>query len=147
MFKHILIPTDGSRLAAKGIKAGVRLAKALGAKVSGVYVIAPYVPPLYGEGTIYVPGISPQEYKKFGERQARKALAAVEIEAQAARVPCTTIFVTGLPWEGIVKAARQRKCDAIAMASHGRGGMTGLILGSETTRVLANSKLPVIVFR
>ncbi len=147
MFKHILIPTDGSRLAAKGIKAGVKLAKALGAKVSGVYVIAPYVPPLYGEGAIYVPGISPQEYKKFAERQARKALAALEIEAQASRTPCTTSFVTGLPWEGILKAARQRKCDAIVMASHGRGGMTGLILGSETTRVLANSKLPVIVIR
>lgn len=147
MFRHILIPTDGSRLAAKGIKAGVKLAKALGAKVSAVYVVAPYVPPLYGEGAIYVPGVSPQDHKKFAERQARKALAAVEIEAQASRVPCTTSFATGLPWEGILKVARQRKCDAIVMASHGRGGMSGLLLGSETTRVLANSKLPVIVIR
>lgn len=147
MFKHILIPTDGSRLAAKGIKAGVRLAKALGAKVSGVYVIAPYVPPVYGEAAMYVPGLSPQDYKKYSERQAKKVLAAVQIEAQAARVPCTTTFITGLPWQGILKVARQRKCDAIAMASHGRGGMSGLILGSETTRVLANSKLPVIVLR
>ena len=147
MFRNILIATDGSRLAAKGIKAGVKLAKALGARVTGVFVVAPYVPPLYGEGAIYIPGISPQEYKKHAERQARKALAAVEIEAEAAGVPCATAIATGLPWEGILKAARQRKCDAIAMTSHGRGGMSGLILGSETTRVLANSKLPVIVFR
>jgi nucleotide-binding universal stress UspA family protein len=148
MYKHILIPTDGSKLAAKGVKAGVRLAKALGAKATGVYVIPPYVPPMYGEGAIYVPGRSPQEYKKFSEKQAKKALAAVEVEAETAGVPCVTQFLVAQhPWQGILKAARSRKCDAIAMASHGRGGLGGLILGSETTHVLANSKTPVLVTR
>jgi nucleotide-binding universal stress UspA family protein len=148
VYKHILLPTDGSKLAAKGFKAGVKLAKALGARVTGVYVIAPYMPPMYGEGVVYVPGLSPQDYKKHSERAAKKALAAVEIEASTARVRCATRFVTAAhPYEGILRAARAAKCDAIAMASHGRGGLSGLLLGSETTRVLAHSKLPVLVTR
>jgi nucleotide-binding universal stress UspA family protein len=148
MFRNILIPTDGSRLAAKGIRAGVKLAAALGARVTGVYVVAPYVPPMYGEGAIYVPGMSARSYKEFSERAAKKALAAIQVEAQAARVPCATKFVTAIqPFDGILKAARAKKCDAIVMASHGRGGLSGLLLGSETTRVLAGSKIPVMVIR
>jgi len=148
MFKHILIPTDGSKLASKGVKAGVKLAKALGARVTGVYVIQPYVPAMYGEAALYIPVVAPQEYKKLSERAAKKALAAVEIEAQTARVPCATQFVSDpQPWGGILRVARSRKCDAIAMASHGRGGLGGLLLGSETQRVLAHSKIPVLVSR
>jgi len=148
MFRKILVPTDGSRLASKGVKAGVRLAADLGARVVGVYVIPPYAPPVYGEAVMYVPGTSPQDYKKMSERQAKKALAAVEIEAQAASVPCETQYVTSAqPWEGILKVARGKKCDAVAMASHGRGGLGGLLLGSETNRVLAHSKIPVLVCR
>ncbi|HEY9530534.1 MAG TPA: universal stress protein [Burkholderiales bacterium] len=148
MFKHILIPTDGSKLAVKGIKAGVKLAKALGAKVTGVYVVLPYVPPVYGEAAAYYAGYSPKEYKDMVEKAARKALAVVEIEAKVAGVPCATRIVADTPpWAGIVKAAHQRKCDAIVIASHGRGGVGGLILGSETQRVLAHSKVPVVVIR
>jgi nucleotide-binding universal stress UspA family protein len=148
MFKHILIPTDGSKLAAKGMKAGVKLARALGARVTGVYVIPPYVPAMYGEGAAYIPANAPQEYKKASERAAKKALATVEVEAQAARVSCATQFVTDpQPWGGILRVARSRKCDAVVMASHGRGGLGGLLLGSETQRVLAHSKIPVLVIR
>jgi nucleotide-binding universal stress UspA family protein len=148
MFKHILVPTDGSKLAAKGVKAGVKLAKALGARVTGVYVIQPYFPPMYGEAAIYVPAASPQEYKKYSEKAAKKALAAVAMQARAAGVRCKTLFVTDpQPWGGILRVARSRKCDAIAMASHGRGGLGGLLLGSETQRVLAHSKIPVLVSR
>jgi nucleotide-binding universal stress UspA family protein len=148
MFKHILIPTDGSKLAAKGIKAGVKLAQALGAKVTGVYVVLPYVPPVYGEAAIYYAGYSPKEYKQIVEKAAKKALAVVEIEAETAGVRCATRIVSDAPpWQGILKAARAGKCDAIAMASHGRGGLGGLLLGSETQRVLAHSKIPVLVIR
>jgi nucleotide-binding universal stress UspA family protein len=149
MFKHILIPTDGSRLAAKGVKAGVGLAKALGAKVTALYVIFPYVPPIYGEAALYyVPGVSQKESKKLYEKQARKALAAVEAEARKARVRCSSRHVTsGQPWQAILRLARSAGCDAIAMASHGRGGIGGLLLGSETTHVLAKSKIPVLVVR
>jgi nucleotide-binding universal stress UspA family protein len=148
MFRNILIPTDGSRLAARGAKAGVKLAKALGAKVTGVFVIPPWTPPMYGEGAVYVPSMSPKGYKELTEKEAKKALAVIKIEAESAGVACTTQFVTAeQPWRGILKVARAKKCDAVSMASHGRGGLGGLILGSETTRVLAHSKIPVLVTR
>jgi len=148
MFKHILISTDGSRLAAKGIKAGVALARALGARVTGVTVSAPWKTPLYSEGVVYGVVNSPQQYRRAADQAARKALAAVEIEARAAGVACATQHVTAeQPWQGILRVARAKKCDAIAMASHGRGGLSGLLLGSETQRVLAHSKLPVVVMR
>jgi nucleotide-binding universal stress UspA family protein len=148
VYKHILIPTDGSGLAAKGVKAGVRLARQLGARVTGLYVAMPYRPPMYGEGAIYVPGLSPREYKRITEKEASKALAAVVREARAARVRCVTQHVTeASPWKGILRVARSRRCDVISMASHGRGGLGELLLGSETMRVLTQSKIPVFVTR
>ncbi|HEX5094317.1 MAG TPA: universal stress protein [Burkholderiales bacterium] len=148
MFKNILVCTDGSRLAAKGVKAGIRLAKATGARITAVYVSPPWRAPLISEGVVYGPINSPQAYKQAMERVAKKALAAVEIEAQTAGVACGTIHLSAEPpWQGILQAARAKKCDAIAMASHGRGGLGGLLLGSETARVLAHSKLPVLVMR
>jgi nucleotide-binding universal stress UspA family protein len=148
MYKHILIPTDGSRLAARGAKAGVNLAKALGAKVTAVYVAMPYASSIYGDAAIYYAGPSPQEHKRFTERAANKALGPIESEARKAGVACSTLVISDWkPWEGILKAARSRKCDAIAMASHGRGGLKGLLLGSETQRVLAHSRIPVLVIR
>jgi nucleotide-binding universal stress UspA family protein len=148
MFKHILIPTDGSRLAAKGIKAGVRLAQAVGARVTGVFVAPPYMPAMYGEAGLTVTGLARRDYEALLERQARKSLAAVEIEADVAGVACRVESLTGLqPWRGILQVARTRKCDLVVMASHGRGGLGGLILGSETARVLSHSKIPVLVTR
>jgi len=148
MYRHILVPTDGSKLAAKGVRTGVRLAAALGARVTGVYVVPPYQPPSYSEGVIYAAGRSRAEYRKRSEAEAKKALSLVEIEAQAAHVPYATRFVTlDHPWRAILKTAQAARCDAIVMASHGRGGLGGLILGSETTRLLANSKIPILVVR
>ncbi|MEO8717260.1 MAG: universal stress protein [Burkholderiales bacterium] len=148
MFKHILVATDGSSLAAKGIKAGVRLAAALGAKVTGVSVIAPWRTPMYSEGVTYNVPASPQQYKVAAETAARKALAVVQIEAEAAGVACATQIVTDdQPWAGILRVAKAKRCDLLSIASHGRGGLGGLLLGSETTRVLAHSKLPVLVTR
>jgi nucleotide-binding universal stress UspA family protein len=149
MFKHILVPTDGSTLSAKGVRAGVKLAKALGAKVTGLYVALPYVPPLYGEAALYyVPGLSPEDFKKIVAKQSAKALELLVREARAAKVRCATRTATaGQPWDAILKAARAARCDAIVMASHGRSGIGGAILGSETTQVLARSKIPVLVVR
>lgn len=148
MFKHILIPTDGSRLAAKGIKVGVKLAKALGARVTGVYVAAPYTPPMYDESAMYLGNLSQKDYKQAVAQQSKKALAELESAAAAAKVPCKVEMQTDpLPWRAILRVAGARKCDAIAMASHGRSGLGGLILGSETARVLAHSKIPVLVAR
>jgi nucleotide-binding universal stress UspA family protein len=148
MYKHILVPTDGSRLSVKAIKAAVQLAKALGARVTGVYVIPPYVPPMYGEAVVYVPEVSPKRYKELSDKEAKKALAAIEIEAQTAAVPCKVTSVThDQAWQGIIRTAHAKKCDLIVMASHGRRGLTGLLLGSETTKVLTHSKTPVLVCR
>ena len=88
VFKHILIPTDGSRLALKGAKAGVKLASALGARVTALFVIQPYFPAMYGEAAIYVPAVSPREYRKASAQAAKRALAAVEAQARAAGVAC-----------------------------------------------------------
>ena len=148
MFKHLLIPTDGSRLSAKGIKAGVKLAKSLGARVTGLYVAAPYMPPMYGEAGLTLTGVSPKEYDRMVERQAKKALSVVAVEGEVAGVPCRVEWrVEVQPWRAILAVARARKCDAIVMASHGRGGLGGLLLGSETARVLAHTKIPVLVTR
>jgi nucleotide-binding universal stress UspA family protein len=132
VYKNILVPTDGSKLAGKGAKQAVMLAASLGAKVTAVYVTAPYQP----------------SHAEEAAKAARKALAEVEIEAHTAGVPFATRVVNAArPHEGILRAARAAKCDAIAMASHGRGALGGLLLGSETTRVLAHSRIPVIVYR
>jgi nucleotide-binding universal stress UspA family protein len=147
MFRHILVSTDGSRLSQKAIEAAVRLAKATGAALSGAYVIAPYVAP-YGEAVMYVAAVSAGRYKSVTRREARKALAAIEIEAGAAGVPYRGVALTAdSPWQGIIAAAKRRKCDLIVMASHGRRGLSGLILGSETNKVLTHSKIPVLVCR
>lgn len=148
MFKHVLIPTDGSRLAWKGVQAGVKLARAVGARATAVYVILPFVPAVYGEGAVYYPAFSPGDYDKTAGEEARTALAAVQAESRKAGVTCVSRIVKdGLPWRGILRAARAAKCDGIVMASHGRGGLGGLILGSETQHVLARSKIPVVVIR
>jgi nucleotide-binding universal stress UspA family protein len=149
MYKHILIPTDGSALSVKAVKAGVRLAKALGAKVTGVHVVAPYyTPPIPLEGGVYVPGMSAEAYRAYSYKQARKALAPVEREARAARVRCKTKIMTApRPAEAILKTARSNGCDAIAMASRCRGGFKTLMLGSATRRVLEQSRIPVVVLR
>jgi nucleotide-binding universal stress UspA family protein len=147
MFRHILLPTDGSRLAARGVKAGVKLAKALGARVTALHVIPPYVPP-FGDALVHIPAMSGSEHKKACERTAKKVLAQVESAARKAGVACAGVSVTDpQPWGGILRIARSKRCDAIVMASHGRGGLGGLLLGSETQRVLAHSKIPVLVTR
>lgn len=148
MFKHILVATDGSKLSGKAIRTAVRLAAATGAKVTGVYVMAPYEPPAYAEAMTYGQGISPKRYKFVTERDARKALAAVEIEARTAKIEYGNAMLTAdSPWEGIIRAAKTKKCNLVVMSSHGRRGLAALLLGSETTKVLTHSKIPVLVCR
>ncbi len=147
MFKHILIPTDGSVVARKAVKAGVALAKALGAKVTAYYALEAFQPYVYGDGYV----IDTSTIKSFDERAretGRKYLAEVEKAAQAAGVDCETLITKpGTAYQGIIDAAKKKKCDAIFMASHGRGEFASLLLGSVTQKVLAHSKIPVVVFR
>ena len=148
MYQHILVSTDGSKLSHKAVRTAARLAKAVGARVTGLYVIPPYVPPMYGEGVIYSQVNSPQRHRELVKRAGRKALAVVEIEAQAAGVASGgAILAAQNAWQGIIRTAKTKKCDLIVMASHGRRGLAGLLLGSETSKVLTHSKIPVLVCR
>lgn len=148
MYRHILVPTDGSELSQKAIRTAARLAKIIGARLTGAYVMAPYAPPSYSEGVVYMPEASPKRYKEASEREAKKALAAVEVEGQAAGVAVKTVVLTAdNPWQGIIRTAGAKKCDLVVMASHGRRGISALLLGSETTKVLTHSKIPVLVCR
>ncbi|HUK04430.1 MAG TPA: universal stress protein [Burkholderiales bacterium] len=148
MYSHILVCTDGSRLSDKAIKTAARLARALGARLTGAYVGAPYVAPIYSEGMIYAANVTRSQYQKAVDRAARKALDVVGAAAKAAGVSAGTATITAAtPWQGILKAAQAKKCDLIVMASHGRRGLAGLLLGSETVKVLTHSKVPVLVCR
>jgi nucleotide-binding universal stress UspA family protein len=148
MYKHILVPTDGSKLSSHAVRAACNLAQTCGARITGIYVIPPYVPPIYAEGMIYIADLGPKRHKEVMQKAATKALAVLSAEARRAGVACAGVApVADQPWEGILKAARGKRCDLIVMASHGRRGIAGLLLGSETTKVLTHSKIPVLVCR
>ena len=147
MFKHILIPTDGSGVAAKAISAGVQLAKEMGAKVTGFYAEEPRPLHLHNGGY----GLEKELIAEFDRRAAEyaaRSVAEIEGAAEAVGVPFEPLVVKAQrPYEAIVNAAADRNCDAIFMASHGHKGLTGLVLGSVTNQVLTHSKIPVLVFR
>ena len=148
MYKHILVATDGSKLSLKAIKSAVALAASLDARITGVYVMPEYVPPIYGEAALYIPEMSPKKFKEAVDKDAKAALATILKLADDVDVACTGLKVTNAqPWTAIINTARNRKCDLIVMASHGRRGLAGLLLGSETTKVLTHSKVPVLVCR
>ena len=148
MYKHILVPTDGSKLSNHAVRAACNLAQTCGARITGIYVIPPYVPPIYAEGMMYIADLGPKRHKEVMQQAAKKALAVLSAEARRAGVACAGVApVADQPWEGILKAARGKRCDLIVMASHGRRGIAGLLLGSETTKVLTHSKIPVLVCR
>ena len=145
MYKHILIPTDGSELSENAILKGVALAKSMNAKVTGITISAMFraiaVEPMMVTDT-------PGQYKKDCEALAAKYLAVIEKAAKTAGVQYegTHVF-DDQPHEAIIGTAASKGCDLIVMASHGRRGMKALVLGSETTKVLTHSKIPVLVLR
>jgi nucleotide-binding universal stress UspA family protein len=147
MYKHILVPTDGSKLSAQTIAEGVALARATGARITGLFV-APAPTPLVFEGLRPVAYVQPEEHAALSRRAAAKYLGAIEKEAAAAGVACETLCVGGeYPADAILDLADSRKCDLIVMASHGRRGLSGLLLGSETQKVLTHAKVSVLVCR
>jgi nucleotide-binding universal stress UspA family protein len=146
MYKHILVPTDGSALSLKAARAAAKLAAKLKAKITALYVIEPYTPRQTSEDIVYRGTFSERDYEKGMRKTADRALARVVAAANGAS--CDTLARTHVhPWEAIIDAARSRKCDLIVMASHGRRGLAGLLLGSETQKVLTHSKTPVLVCR
>lgn len=144
MFKKLLVATDGSELSAKAVDMAVALARSLNASLVGITAVDAY--PYAGVGQT-----DPAAYSEFQALAAAKAfdrLAALEKAARAAGVPCEALSHQGAPpWRAILDAAAEHGCDAIVMASHGRKGVSALLLGSETQHVLSQATLPVIVVR
>lgn len=147
MFKHILIPTDGSQLSTDTVSKAIAFAKEVNAKVTLFFAKPDYPVSFYGEGAIMDP-TSPEKFADMADQQAREILSAGVQQAQAAGVECDTASaVSDIPYEAIIDEAQARGCDLIFMASHGRRGISGLLLGSETQKVLTHSKVPVLVYR
>lgn len=147
MFKHILVPTDGSQLSSDTAKRAVAFAKETGAKITFFFAKPDYPVAFYGEGALIDP-TTPDKFAEMAEQQAREILAAHQAAAQAEGVASAGLSsVSDIPYEAIIAAAEESGADLIFMASHGRRGISGLLLGSETQKVLTHSKIPVLVYR
>jgi len=147
MYKHILIPTDGSDLSRAAALNGVKLAKALGARVTAFFA-APAPTPLVYEGFLPVGYTTQEGHADLIDKTAAKYLGVIERACEKAGVRCKSVHVTNeYAANAIVEAAKNYRCDLIFMASHGRRGLSGMLLGSETQKVLAQSKIPVLVDR
>lgn len=145
MFKHILIASDGSELSMKAVDQGLDLAKLSGAKVTAITVSEPWISEAPMDMAVIFPA---DDYEKAVAENASKLLAHISGKAQTVGVSCTYIHVKDqFAAEGIVEAARAHGCDLIVMSSHGRRGLSRLILGSQAHRVLSLSEIPVLVCR
>ncbi len=147
MFNHILIPTDGSALSHKAIALGVKLAKATGARITGVFAAPPATPIVYRDH-LPVGYTTPKDHAKAIEASGVRYLGTIAKAAKKAGVRCATVQMTSdFPADVVLAVAGKEKCDLVVMASHGRRGLKGLLLGSQTQEVLARSKIPVLVCR
>jgi nucleotide-binding universal stress UspA family protein len=147
MASRILIATDGSKLAKSAIAEGVSIAKAFNATVVGFHCRPPYPMVYYGDAVIVRP-VPEKEYERETTKTALKHLAPIEAAAQRAGVGFKGVHVAAhSPAEALLKTAKREKCDLIVMASHGRRGLTRMLLGSETNKVLVHSHVPVLVTR
>jgi nucleotide-binding universal stress UspA family protein len=145
MFKHILIPTDASSLSRIAVERGLDMAKAMDARVTVLHVQTPFH--VFAADTAAVTDTRP-EYERHAKAKAKEIAGAVDALATKKGVNCGVAFVTAEhPYEEIIGKAAEQGCDLIAMASHGRKGVKGLLLGSETQKVLTHSSVPVLVYR
>lgn len=148
MFKHILVCTDGSKLSDKAVDAAIGLARDFGAKLTGFHATDDYPNTPFLEYAMVAESLTPATWKADQEKRAQHILEKIEGKAKKAGIACDTRFSSALhPYEAIIQAAKKAHCDLIVMASHGRRGIQGIVLGSETHKVLTHSKLPVLVYR
>ena len=147
MFKNILVPTDGSKLSMKAVDMAIEFSKATGAALTVLTVIPPYPMTPAGDGYVLEP-ISGDAWDKVMKDRADKILAGAEKRAKARKFSVRLMSMrNSLAYDGIIASAKRRKCDLIIMASHGRSSLSALLLGSETTKVLTHSSIPVLVCR
>ena len=147
MFKHILVPTDGSALSQEVVKQAIAFAKTSGARIT-FFCAGQANPAIYfGVGAIF-DGQAAAKFRENARNTAQDILDAAKKLAQESGVECDTlVLLSSAPYEGIIEAANKKSCDLIYMASHGRRGVNALLLGSETQKVLTHSKIPVLVYR
>ena len=145
MFKHILLPTDGSPLSRAAVQKGIHFAKEINAKVTTLCVVPEAYYAIY-EGEVH--GSFQDNALAECNAQAKIQLAEIAKAADQAGVSCDSVLETSdQPYEAIIDVADKKGCDLIMMASHGRRGLGALLLGSETQKVLTHSKIPVLVYR
>ena len=148
MYRHLLIPSDGSEVAEKAVAAGIDFARSIGARVTAFTAMPEYQLPAASEVMSHKRVPSLQEHEDWAKRQAQAILKAISERAAAAGVPCEGDFaLCDRPHEAIIDSAKRNGCDLIFMASHGRSGFSALIHGSETKGVLTGSKIPTLVYR
>ena len=147
MYKRILIPTDGSAVARKAVDAGVALAKSLGASVVGYHAIDA-LENIYVHGGSGVRQAAAATIERGKREAGERQLDEIRKAAAAAGVACETVVSSPAePYQGIIDTARAKRCDLVCIGSHGRGGVTSVILGSVAQKVLSRSKIPVLVCR
>ncbi|MCY4756826.1 universal stress protein [Pelomonas aquatica] len=145
MFKHILLPTDGSRFSERAVFCGIEMARQFGAKVTGIHAAPEFHVLSYRVAEL---SESREQFAADVLAHAQRYLDFVRATAAEARVRCETLMESSdHPHDAICQAATRLQCDLIVMASHGRRGLAGLLLGSETQRVLAHAEVPVLVWR
>ena len=145
MFKHILFPTDGAATSRHVIRECVSFARDAGAVITALHVMPRYSPYAYQAEIV---GESLEEFRRECVAAAEEFLAEITVVAREAGVPCTPLHITSdYPYDAIIRTAEEKHCDLIVMASHGRHGISALVLGSETVKVLAHCKIPVLVHR
>ncbi|MDD2736765.1 MAG: universal stress protein [Desulfuromonadaceae bacterium] len=147
MFKHLLVPTDGSPLSEKAVKGAVSFAKETKAQLTFFFVVPDETTSIYGEAAL-LQSIDPQLASKTISQHIQNVLNRAQSIAESAGVPCQLLSaVSNEPFEAIIAAAENGGCDLILMASHGYRGVKGLLLGSQTQKVLTHSTIPVLVYR
>lgn len=147
MFKHLLVPTDGSDMSEATVNRAISFATDSKASITFFYAQPDFPMPIYGEGALIDP-TTPEQFAKGAAEEAARILAGARAKAEAVGVDCDTdTAVNEVPYDAIIDAAERHGCDLIFMASHGRRGIASLLLGSETQRVLTHTHIPVLVYR
>jgi len=144
MFRRILVPTDGSDITKKAVDVAIGMARAMGARLYTLSVKEPFPYSAISE----MQPTPPQEFYDAQERIANARVQQVRESCAAAGMTCEAHTIEALhPWEAIIDHAKRQECDLIVMASHGRRGVTALLLGSETQKVLTHTTIPVLIVR
>lgn len=147
MYKHILVPTDGSKLSEEAVASAMTFAREIGAQVTFFYAKPEHPVTLHSEVSL-IDAETLDKFASLSDDQAKEFLAAAEGVAKAEGVPCNSVaLICEAPYKGIIDTAKANDCDLIFMASHGRRGISGFLLGSETHKVLSHTKIPVLVYR